>query len=329
LRAALFVLFAVACGDNAATPDALVADAIDAAPDTPPPPAGCDWGELFDTANDPMPETTNLALATQLVMCGAVDVGHAVSTTMLVDNDAFGFSLASETAIRVELEGMFDPLRVELAITNRFGDPITTTRFIGAHAIAAAKLPAGSYGIAVRALGAEPAAAIAYKATITRDTSSCTASAVAYTESAAANDVVEVRYTGELAMRRVLTAAADAPEATGLVFAPGAKQKLAGTSSDVDAPDDFRDRDTFAITTNAATDTLTVSVAWASSLDLDVLVFEADTLPEIAGATRVSTSAPESTTFAVAANTTYWIWIGAYDTSSNLPAAYDVTLCAE
>lgn len=329
MRAAVLCLLAAACGDNATAPDALVADAIDApdaAPDAPPPPAGCDWGELADADNHTAPEATGLQLGDRLVICGQIDTGHTVEATGLVDDDAFGFALAAETAIRVELVGDFGPLGVELAIVNRFGDPLATSRFAGTHAITAARLPAGAYGVAVRALGDEPSAPIAYQATITPDPSTCEVQAVTYTESAADNDVVEVRFTGDPALRRVLTTGT--PEPTALVL--GAPVRLAGTAADVDAPDEFRDRDTFAVATAADVDTLTVRVDWtASGVDLDLLVFPASTLPEIAGATHIATAGPEAATFAVLPGTTYWIWIGAYDTSAGLPASYDVTLCAE
>ena len=329
MRVAVVCCVLVACGDNAVAPDALPIDAVDAAPDTPTPPAGCDWAELFDATNHTAPETTGLAFATQLVMCGHVDAGHTNTTTMLVDADAFGFSLASERSIRVELAGDFGALGVELSIVNRFGDPVTTSTFAGTHAVTAAKLPAGSYGVAVRAIGTEPASAVAYEATITVDAASCmVTAAAAYTESASDDDVVEVRFTGDPALRRVLTSAADAPEPTGLVL--GAPVRITGTSANVDAADDFHDRDTYEITTGATVDTLAVRVDWsAPAVDLDVLVFPASTLPEIAGATRVSTSGPETATFAVLPSTSYWIWIGGYDTSTGLPITYDVSLCAE
>lgn len=324
LRAAVLCLL-VACGDNFVTPDAFVADAIDAAPDTPPPPAGCDWAELFDADNHTTPEPTALGFTSQLVMCGRVDPGHTVTTTMLVDADAFGFSLFAPGAIRVELVGNFGALGVELSIVNRFGDPLTTSRFVGAHAITAATLPAGRYGVAVRAIGAEPGAPIDYTATITADTTSCLPPGTSdFTETNAPNDVVEVRYTGDPALRRVLTSGN--PANTGIVAGPAAR--ITGTSADVDAPDDFRDRDTFAITTGNV-DTLTVRVDWtAPAVDLDLLVFPA-ALPEIAGATHVATVGPETATFAVAPSTTYWIWIGSYDTSTGLPSSYDVSICAE
>src|SRR5687768_14702145 len=105
MRVVLLLGLLVACGDNAAEPDALMVDAIDAPPDSPSPPAGCDYGELFDSANDPTPEASGVSFATTAVFCGRVDLGHSVPSTMLLDADAFGFALSSATSIRAELAG--------------------------------------------------------------------------------------------------------------------------------------------------------------------------------------------------------------------------------
>ena len=327
MRVAVLCLL-IACGDNddALThkPDAPIV--IDAAPDGPSPPPGCSWGEQADIDNHTTPEATHLTLGTQLVMCGRVDIGHTNESTMVVDEDAFGFTLTAPRTIRATLTGGLQA-RTDLAIVNRFGDPLATSTFVGAHAVVAATLPAGEYGVAVAMHGTEPASAIDYKVAIADAPPCAMPSTIDYTESAADNDVVEVRYGGDPALRRVLTAAADAPEATGITLAQTAR--IQGTSADVDAPDDFHDRDTYAVTTGAI-DTLTVRVDWnAPTVDLDLLVFTANTLPELAGATHVATSGPEMATLAVAPSTPYWIWIGSYDSSSGLPVTYDVSLCAQ
>ncbi len=324
----------VACGDNHELAIDAMPDAIDAAPDGPPPPPGCDWGELADIDNRVTPETTNLAFGSQLVMCGEVDIGHANPTTTEIDADAFGFSLQAARTIRVALAGTgLEALgRVELAIVNRFGEPITTSTFVGAHAVVAASLPAGSYGVAVRALGSEPTAAVAYTATITADTSTCMAATTDYTEAGdgggTGNDMIDVRFTGDPALRRVLTAAADTPEPTGITVTTTAR--IAGTSADVDAADEFRDRDTYAFTTGPGIDTLTVRLDWAATTaDLDVLVFPAGSVPELAGSAHIAPTGPEQITLAVLPSTAYWVWIGSYDSSSGLPVSYDASLCAE
>ena len=324
MRWLLLCLFA--CGDNAALPDALVVDAPDAAPDGPPPPPGCAWGELFDTTNDVTPEASGQTLQSSLVYCGQVDRGHVKN--MLVDSDAYTFSVGSDTTIGAELvgTGLEAFTRVEFDLVDRFGDAITTSAFVGAHAVVAATLPAGTYGIAIRAFGTEPATPIAYKATVGFRAACSVTGPPAYTESAADNDVIEVRHASD--PRRALTAAADVPEPTAISLAASAK--LGGTSGADDATDDYRDRDTFAFTTGASVDTLTVRLDWsAPNVDLDFLLFPESSTDELGGGTRIATSAPEVTTFAVAPSTTYWLWIGAHDSSAGLPAAYDVTLCAE
>jgi len=328
VRVALLCL--VACGDNAVVPDALP---VDVAIDSPTPPLGCDFGELADITNHTTPEVTNLTLGTKLVMCGRVDVGHTNESTMDVDADAFGFRLTAPRTIRATLAwlpamgtGALQS-RTELSIVNQFGDPIATSTFVGAHAVIAATLPAGAYGVAVAMRGTEPAASIDYKITIADGSSCAMPATIDYAESAADNDVVEVRFTGDPAMRRVLTAAIDAPDPTGITLATTAR--ISGVSANVDASDDFHDRDTYAFATGAV-DTLTVRVDWnAPTVDLDVLVFTANELPELAGATHVSTGGPEVITLAVSPSTTYWAWIGSYDSSTGLPIPYDVSLCAE
>ena len=324
MRWLLVCLFA--CGDNAALPDALVVDAPDAAPDGPPPPPGCAWGELFDATNDVTPEATGQNLQSSLVYCGQIDRGHA--RNMLVDSDAFLFTLPGDALVGAELvgTGLEAFTRVELDIVDRFGDAITTSAFVGAHAVVAATLPPGTYGIAIRAFGTEPAVAITYQATVGFRAAFSVTGAATYTESAVDNDVIEVRHGSD--PRRALTAAVDVPEPTAISLAASAK--LGGTSAAGDATDDYRDRDTFAFTTGANVDTLTVRLDWsAPNVDLDFLLFPESSTEELGGGTRISASAPEATTFAVAPSTTYWLWIGAHDSSAGLPAAYDVALCAE
>jgi len=330
------------CGDNAVTPDALPIDTVDAAPDAPTPPPGCSYGELADLTNAIAPEPTNLTFgSSELVLCGAVEPGHANETTLLVDADALGFAIAQQQPVIATLEGtgLEAFSRVELALVDRFGDPIATSAFVGQHAVVAATLPAGSYGVAVRAIGTEPATAVAYTVRIAADdpdqrcarlTTPPDFGELGDGGASTGNDVLEVRFTGDPTMRRVLTAAADAPEATGLVLAPAAKARVSGLSGDVDGADEFRDRDTYVLATGAGVTTLTVQLDWSGAgADLDFLVLPADTTTELVGATRVSTVSPERATFAVAPSTSYWLWIGAYDTSTGLPVTYDATICAE
>lgn len=321
---ALVLCLLVACGDHPVQPDAALPDAVDAAPDGPPPPPGCDFGELADVANHTNPEPTGLTFKDPLVICGEVNAGHFVPMTMFVDADVYGFSLMAPARVKVEVLGLGGFARVEASIVNGFGDPIATSVQSGDHAVAGAALPAGNAGIAVRVFGIEPALPIEYVARVTVD-APCVPVAASYTESGAANDVIEVRYTSD--PRRALTAAADAPEATGLTVASAAT--LAGTSADVDAPDEFRDRDTFEFTTAANVDELAVQLDWTAQADLDLLVFPAGMTGELAGGTRVAITGGEFAKLAVLPSTSYWVWVGGYDTSTSLPADYSLTLCGE
>jgi hypothetical protein len=316
---ALVLCLLVACGDNAVRPDGPAIDAIDAAPDAPTPPPGCDFGELADITNHTNPEPTGLTFGGTLVVCGQVDGGHYVPMTRFIDGDVYGFTLAAPARVKIEVTGLAAFERVEVAFVNGFGDPIATSVQSGNHAVAGAALPAGAAGIAVRVFGDELASPAAYVARITVD-APCTATAPSYTESSGANDVVEVRYTSE--PRRALTADADAPEATGL-----ATGTIAGTIADVDATDEFRDRDTFEVTTGPAATELAVQLDWTANADLDLLVFRAGSTGELAGATHVATTGGEFAKLAVLPSTTYWIWVGAYDTSPSLPASYTIALC--
>jgi hypothetical protein len=321
---ALVLCLLVACGDSSARPDGSVPDAVDAASDAPAPPPGCDFGELRDIDNNVNPESTGLAYKDPLVICGAVDPGHFIPMTTAVDDDVYGFSLSAPARVKVEVTGLAAFPRVEVQIVNGFGDPIATSVQAGSHAVTAASLPAGTAGIAVRVFGDEPLSPIAYVARVTVD-APCMPGTASYTESAAANDVVEVRYTSD--PRRALTAAADAPEATGITLA--ATATLAGTCADVDAADEFRDRDTFAFTTGANVEELAVQLDWTGQADLDLIVFPANATTDLAAATHVAATGGEFAKLAVLPNTSYWVWIGAYDTSTALPVDYTVALCGE
>ena len=323
MRASVLCLL-VACGDNAVLPDAV---SIDAPIDAPKPPPGCDFGELADITNHTTPEKTGTIFNGSLVLCGQIDPGHAVPMS-IVDSDVFDFFVAnSTTVLRAELTGpgLEKLSRVELSLVNRFGDPLVTSVFTGAHAVVATHMPIGFDGIAIRAYGDEPAAAMPYVVRFAISPPCSSESAPVYTESASANDVIEVRYLEE--PRRAFTAAADAPEATGITVGPQQLFVLGGTSANVDAPDDFRDRDTFEFATGE-TDVMSVSLEWVGGgTDLDMFVFPANGIAELTGATHISVSGTEAAKLAVLPNTTYWLWIGSYDTSNDLPQDYTATLC--
>jgi hypothetical protein len=149
--------------------------------------------------------------------------------------------------------------------------------------------------------------------------------------------MVDVRFTQDPAMNRVLTAlATDLPEPTNIVTAAGTKYRLSGSSAAVQAADEYTDRDTFLIETGADTDQLSIRLNWTGTTsDHDFMVFEENTITDIASGTLIGNTEPEFVTFAVKPATKYWVWTGTYDTLEDgttlptLPAPYDVSLCAE
>jgi hypothetical protein len=220
-------------------------------------------------------------------------------------------------------------------VLDRTNAVVAAGTLLGAQAVFATTLAAGRYRLAVRATNASDLAApLDYRLRLAADApdTRCAppTTAAAYTEANDGaqnnrNDVVEVRYTPA---ERALTAAAnDAPEDTAITTAT-ASVRIAGTSADVDAPDEFKDRDSYLVTTGAH-DRLTIRVDWTGDADFDFLVFPEGTVAEIASGTAVAKLAPELATFPVLANTRYWLWIASYDTTTGLPITYSATLCPE
>ena len=134
-----------------------------------------------------------------------------------------------------------------------------------------------------------------------------------------------------------LTDAVDAPEPTELVMAPGAPVHLRGTSGDVlSAGDSYLDRDAFAIATGADVGELEVRVAWPDGdVDLDVYLFAAGEPGEdhsVGLGNSIGGNGDELFTVNVDPDRSYWLWIGAFDSTAqgganDRPVDYDVTLC--
>lgn len=338
LRRVLVVALVAACGDNNhVAPDAAPP------PDAPSPPAGCDYAELDDATNDltvsnGVPEPTGIAFARAATICGRIDRGHFDATTTIVDADSFELSIHATTQLLVSFAGAGTETLagIDVSVLDATRAVVDHGLYLGGHAVFGSKLDPGSYTLAVVATNtADVSAAIDYKLRVVTDVpdTRCAkrTSAAAYTETKdgagnRGNDVIEVRYLDE--PHRALTAVAtDAPEPTGITTVADTTVRITGTSANVDAPDEFKDRDTYLVTTGAH-DQLAVRVDWAGTdADLDFLVFPENATTEIASGTAVAKQAPEQATFPVLPNTRYWLWVGSYDTSTALPVAYDITLC--
>ena len=339
LRRILVAVLVAACGtDSAQRTDAAIA--IDAPPDGPPLPAGCDHVELADPTNDIMlsngaAEPTGLVFAQSATVSARIDGGHFDGAATTIDVDGFELTVGMRAQVLVRFVGAGSEslASLEVQIHDATGATIERGAFLGSHVLFGATLDPGSYRLVVIAKNAvELAASIDYKLRVAADVPEARCaeltSMAAYSEADEAplfdaNDVVEVRYAPN---ERGLTAAADAPEPTAITTAAGTNLRIAGTSGDVDAADDFKDRDTYLVTTGAH-DQLTVRIDWTGDADFDFMVFPENSVAELASGTTVAVQAPELATFPVLPNTRYWLWIGSFDTTTGLPIPYDATLC--
>ncbi|MGE3457526.1 MAG: hypothetical protein AB7O24_20595 [Kofleriaceae bacterium] len=346
----------LACGGGGDDkPDAAIQDAPDI--DAPGLPPGCNYAELSDMTNDDVtnmsgtPEVSGLSFSgTTTVFCGKINSDHFNSTNFAVDVDSFTVNLSAGSLVMVTLQGTgienIGIVTVSLANTNPEMGSATGTAS-GDHAVATGGLPAGNYTVTVVAAnGAAIPADVDYKVKIIADDpdNRCTTATEAanFTEANDGggndgNDMVEVRYTNDPEMNRVLTAADDSAEPSNVTVASGMKYRLSGTSANVNAPDSYRDRDTYFFTTGATTTQMSVRVNWTNTADFDYFLFPATSittgeLPDIASGTIIEQDGAigEFATFAVKPNTSYWLWLGSYDDANvMLPATYDITMCGE
>lgn len=345
-RRAVLVVFAfVGCGgdDAPSSPiDATIFPGDDMLFATDAPPQGaCDYTETADATNDLVStaEATNLTFGTRITLCGAIDNGHFANGT--VDADAFRITIATETDVLIHMTGtgLAGPDQTVLQIRqmgNFFGFGVVE----GDHGTLAAHLPPGDYVIATAAFaGSDLAAPIAYQLTVVADAPATRCAKLTtggYVEAndgaGDGNDVIS--YDAGADPSSSLTASAtDAPEPTGITAEPGNRYRITGSSAAVDPADDYEDRDTFAFTTGATTTQLSVRLNWTSTtVDFDYRVYPETTSGDplsIAGGLDESPAEEEFETFAVRPNTTYWLWVAAYDGATGQPTAYEATLCAE
>jgi hypothetical protein len=366
------VLFLAACGgggsNNPPPPDA-GDPGPDAPPDGPVLPAGCDYAELSDATNDYLasmtgiPEATNLTFTAATVLCGKLDSGHFMpgmnpGEPGLVDLDAYTVTVGADATVLMTLAGTGAEAltQVQMAVLDEADDAVSFGTIFGDHAVVATVLPAGTYTFVVVAVNADATAApIDYKLKIGADMPDVRCPKVAAAEDHVEagdgaqnrnNDMVDVRFTQDPAMNLVNTAlAGDTPEATGVVTAAGTNYRFSGSIADVNAADEYRDRDTYLFETGPDTNQLAIRLNWdGATSDHDFFVFTVDPadptkalFPEVPGGTGllIGDSEPEFATFSVKPSTKYWVWTGAFDTLADgataptLPAAYNLSVCAE
>ncbi|MBA3454493.1 MAG: hypothetical protein H0T42_15495 [Deltaproteobacteria bacterium] len=343
LAVAVFAL--VGCGDDgAATPDAAIE--IDAPLDAPAPPAGCDYGELQDATNDDLAtppstaETTGKTLATSITLCGQLDSTHYNATNGLVDIDGFAVTLpAGPVRVTVSgpgLEAMRD-VTLEISEGANFADLTDRQILLGTHVYYMSNLDAGLYQFAIQAGNATALTApLTYKIVITVDdpASRCPKITAApnHTEgldtATTSNDVIDRDFSPAAGMppETLTPAVSDNPEVTpNGTINPTTTYRITATLAEATVAGGYKDRDTFAFTTGAATDQVSIRVNWAGAADLDMYLFPA-AVPSIAGSSVTSSTEGEFRTFAVKPSTTYWVWTGLYRTSTG-PQPYDISVC--
>ncbi len=324
-----------ACGGGAGS-DAYV----DALPE-------CDYTELSDATNATMLEATGLTVDVTRTICGQVDSGHFSAASGTVDVDTYQLAIPASPAELLIQFNNAQPTGLtgfKVEIFDSSPNPVlenagTLDPTLGDHGAFLAELDAGNYEVVVTATGtADVAAPIPYKVRLVTDqpTNRCPDSTgvpmpdyveALDTATNTGNDVMLVDFSQTTPF--TLTPADDAAEPTGLTVDRNKSVHLSGSSGSVAAGSDkYLDRDTYEITTGERANELSVRLNWpGATADLDYVVFQENQTIATATATLTSLTEDEFNTFAVLPSTKYWIWVGAYDGSTGLPVAYDMTVC--
>ena len=200
--------------------------------------------------------------------------------------------------------------------------------------IVSANVAAGLYTLGVWDELPGATGIITYSAAVTQYDLTCdnVTAAADYTEAADGsgrdNDMIAVEWVAD---GIVLTAAADSPELTGLTLDAGSNYRISGVSADLVADaDEYRDRDTFLITTGAATTELNIRLNWPDDDDdMDMILFPVDSVDIINSGTYIGVANDEQFGVRVNPSTSYWLWVATYDDgATSLPVNYDVSICA-
>jgi len=356
LLACLLVPALVACGDDGgAAPDAFIVNA-DAPIDNPPPPPGCDYGELRDATNDDdgtpsggSPEDTMVAFSASTVLCGKLDSSHFDATSGKVDADAFMFNLPAAGVLYLQMYGTglegVDEVRVAIYGGTGFTSLQMSGVFAVNHAALTVPLESGTYEVYIQAYNPTALTAdVSYKVKLTPDTTQTdcalvTTGGYAEARDAATNNLGNDMIVVDLdADGPVFTAASsDQPEPSALTIATTGSSRFTGTA-EVTAPttvNSYKDRDTFEIRTGPTTNEISIRTTWTAAVaDLDLTVFEkpdvAATSPFELASSAAAADGPseELVTLAVKPDTSYWVWIGNWNESTGA-AAYSTTICGK
>ncbi len=300
--------------------------------------AGDCHAERDDLGNGAVAEATGLGYGgARIAICGSVDDGHAGGS--VVDVDRYQVTVAEGGPVVVRLTALLGGqlARLELIVRDADETLVTVARFRAGHAVTALVLPSGAYTLAVEAGGTPVAADVPYRVEVYADQPDLRCPAVTspathteLDEIAAGhrrNDVLDVWQLPTL--RAALTSGADTADEISRAVSANGRIAIAGLSAAVTTTgDDYRDRDTFALYTGATTNQLDLRAVWpGDGNDLDLLVFEANTVTEPMGTPTRALVGDELLLTAVRPSTQYWLWIGGSRRSTALPASYVVHVC--
>jgi hypothetical protein len=99
-------------------------------------------------------------------------------------------------------------------------------------------------------------------------------------------------------------------------------------AANIASPDQYEDKDTYALVTSAMTNELTVRLAWqGTTTNLDYLLFEQGQTDYVQLGIDPVLQGPEAQTFSIKPSTNYWLLVGSKAGTAMPAAAYNVTLC--
>ena len=295
------------------------------------PPAPCDYTEQSDIDNGFEDESTDFTITGTSILCGQVDIGHYGTSAFLIDSDSYAFTVptAGNYLVKVDAPGTESLGKVTVELS---GEEVALS---GGHAVIGTRLKAGEAWLTIRAENpASIATPIPYKVAISLDTSCPTITTAAdYVEAhdgadSRGNDVYLLKPAANLPPA-FTNASGDVDEPTGLTLLASNNYRLSGLSGNVIANGAYLDGDAYAFRTGPTTDQLAIRLDWpGTTRDLDYVLFADGGLERMLFSSFTSYSSYEFKIVTVKPNTTYHLWVAAWNDSTNLPVSYDASICA-
>ena len=307
-----------ACGDNASP---------------------CDYTETDDGSNATMAEMTNLTVTDhQAHVCGAFDGGHPDAALGIVDIDTYRVDIETMGPLLVEITGddasisQLSDIAVQFLTTGAQPSIAAVGHYnpaFSGHGAYVTPMMPGTYDMQVILYSSSDlSGSIGYRVRLA-PMPDCTAlTSPNYSEASdATNGVISVNYTKDPSFVWISGDVAEdshiSVDANNSYMIAGNAGATAGATSDL-----YLDRDTYAFTTDDATNELAIRLDWqGTTTDLDYIVFEASTLTPIVASNTTSTTEGEIAEFGVMPDATYWLWIGAFNGST--ASDYTATVCGQ